>query len=319
MKKIKLLIVLLFVQLLALASETEGAMVQTVHSGPSLGLSQSELLIVISLLFALVLVFVSLTLLRAFKVMYQEQMKPTPYVAPVKTAPLKYEDWLRHKKTGKSLWAKLLGLKPISEEKDLEIDHAYDGIKELNNPVPAWFNFLFFGTMIFAASYLIYYHIGGYGDLQDKEYQNELAKAQMEKAAYLEKSANTIDENNVKVDRTPPTLQEGNSIFEGNCKVCHGDKGQGIIGPNLTDEFWLHGGGIHNVFKTIKYGVPAKGMISWEKNLTPKQIAAVANYIISLSGTHPAGAKAPQGEKYEEKIPEDQSMKPVEQATIANK
>ncbi|PWS29557.1 cytochrome C [Pedobacter yonginense] len=241
--------------------------------------------------------------------MYQEQVNPTPYVAPVKEPVLDYDIWLSQQPKKPSIWTKLLSLRPIEEEGDLVIDHAYDGIKELNNPVPTWFNVLFFGTMIFAVSYLFYYHIGGYGDLQDQEYEQEIAKAQVDKAAYLEKSANTIDESSVKVDKTLAVLQEGRTIFNTNCVVCHGDKGQGIIGPNLTDEYWLHGGGISNVFKTIKYGVPEKGMISWEKNLNPKQMSAVANFVLSLSGTKPAGAKAPQGEKYEAKNPKDNEMK----------
>ncbi len=308
MKKISLFVLLLVMQLAVFAADDK-TVVETVQSSePSLGLSQTEMLIVVLLLFLLVLVVVSLTLLNAFKVMYKEQLEPTPYLPPVNSKPLSYDDWLTEKKKGTSVWEKLLSLKPMAQEKELEIDHAYDGIKELNNPVPAWFNYLFFGTMIIAFAYLFYYHIGGYGDLQDQEYQNEMAQAKIEKAAYLQKSANAIDENTVKVDNTDAVLAEGRSIFDANCKVCHGDKGQGLIGPNLTDEFWIHGGGINNVFKTIKYGVPEKGMISWEKNLSPKQISAVANFILSLSGTNPAGAKAAQGEKYEEKDPQDNAM-----------
>ncbi|GAA4202147.1 hypothetical protein GCM10022289_16470 [Pedobacter jeongneungensis] len=322
MKKIKLLLLSLFLSVATYAAEEKTAEA-IAPSQPGLGLSQSEILIILLLLFALVLLFVSVTLLNAFKVMYQEQLNPTPYSKPVKEEVLDYDSWLKQKPVKPSVWAKLLGLKPIEEEKNLVIDHAYDGIKELNNPVPAWFNFLFFGTMIFAAGYLFYYHIGGYGDLQDKEYENEMAKAQVEKAAYLEKSANTIDENSVKFDNTPMVLADGKTIFNTNCVVCHGDKGQGVIGPNLTDDYWLHGGGINNVFKTIKYGVPEKGMISWEKNLNPKQISAVANFILSLKGRNPAGAKSPQGEKYEEKDLKDNEMKvakdSVNQADVTKK
>lgn len=308
MKKFKLSILFAFLFVSAFAADEKVAAVAA-PSTPGLGLTQAEVLIIILLLFMLVLLLVSVTLLNAFKVMYKEQLDPTPYMEPVKTPVLDYDRWLKQQPVKPSIWTKLLSLRPIEEEKDLVIDHAYDGIKELNNPVPAWFNILFFGTMVFAIGYLFYYHIGGYGDLQDKEYENEMAKAQVEKAAYLEKSANTIDENSVKFDNTPVVLQEGRTIFDTNCKVCHGDKAQGIIGPNLTDEFWLHGGGINNVFKTIKYGVPEKGMISWQKNLNPKQMSAVANFILSLKDSHPAGAKAPQGEKYEAKDPQDNEMK----------
>ncbi|RZJ75543.1 MAG: c-type cytochrome [Flavobacterium sp.] len=309
MKKYKFLIICTLLASTTFAADEKPEVVSS--TGPGLGLSQSDLLIVMLLLFAFVLLFVSFTLLNAFKVMYREQLNPTPYSVPEKSPVLDYDSWLKQKKNKPSVWEKLLSLKPIEQEKDLEIDHAYDGIKELNNPVPAWFNVLFFGTMIFAVCYLFYYHIGGYGDLQDQEYANEMVKAQEEKAAFLEKSSNTIDENSVKFDNTQTVLEEGKGIFNTNCVVCHGDKGQGIIGPNLTDEFWLHGGGINNIFKTIKYGVPDKGMISWEKTLSPKQISAVSNYIMSLKDSKPAGAKAPQGDKYEEKNLQDNEMKSV--------
>lgn len=322
MKKIKLLFLFLFSSITAFAADEKAAETVT-PAQAGLGLNQSEILIIILLVFAVVLLVVSVTLLNAFKVMYQEQLNPTPYTKPVKEPVLDYDTWLKQQPVKPSIWSKILSLRPIEEEKDLVIDHAYDGIKELNNPVPAWFNFLFYGTMIFAAAYLFYYHIGGYGDLQDKEYENEMAKAKIEKTAYLEKSANTIDENSVKFDNTPTVLEEGRTVFTTNCVVCHGDKGQGIIGPNLTDEYWIHGGGINNVFKTIKYGVPEKGMISWEKNLNPKQISAVANFILSLKGTNPAGAKAPQGEKYEAKDLKDNEMKAatdsVNQANVTKK
>ncbi|WP_316801618.1 cbb3-type cytochrome c oxidase N-terminal domain-containing protein [Pedobacter frigidisoli] len=317
MKKLKLSIILTFSTIGAFAADEQT--IAKVPSAPGLGLSQTDMLIVILLVFAFVLLVVSVTLLNAFKVMYREQLNPTPYLSPVKEKVLDYEAWLTLKKSKPSVWEKLLSLKPIEQEKDLEIDHAYDGIKELNNPVPAWFNFLFFGTMIFAAGYLFYYHIGGYGDLQDQEYVKEMQQAEVDKAAYLLKSANAVDENTVKVDNTPTVLEEGRGIFTGNCVVCHGDKAQGIIGPNLTDDYWLHGGGINNVFKTIKYGVTEKGMISWEKTLSPKQISAVANYILSLKGSNPAGAKAAQGDKYEEKDPQDNAMKDPKNSVNADK
>jgi len=317
MKKIKLSFLFLLLSITVFAADEKVAVAMPAAE-PSLGLTSSEMLIAILLLFVLVLLFVSVTLLNAFKVMYKEQLNPTPFLEPFKEPVLDYDDWLNLQPKKPSIWTKLLSLKPIEEEGDLVIDHAYDGIKELNNPVPTWFNVLFFGTMIFAVAYLFYYHIGGYGDLQDQEYEHEMVKAQTEKAAYLEKSANTIDENSVKFDNSPTVLQEGKGIFTSNCVVCHGDKAQGVIGPNLTDDYWLHGGGINNVFKTIKYGVPEKGMISWEKNLNPKQISAVANFILSLKGSNPAGAKAPQGEKYEEKNPKDNEMRTAKDTVAKN-
>lgn len=299
MKKIKLSILLLFLTVTVFGADEKVAAV-AIPAAPGLGISQSNMLLILLLLFVVLLLVVSATLLNAFKVMYKEQLNPSQYTQPIKDKALDYVSWLKQKPKKRSIWEKLLSLKPLEEEKDLVIEHSYDGIKELNNPVPAWFNFLFYGTIIFAAGYLFYYHIGGYGDLQDTEYAKEMATAQVDKKAFLAKSADAIDESSVKVDNTPAILAEGKTIYATNCAVCHGDKGQGIIGPDLADEYWLHGGGINNIFKTIKYGVPEKGMISWEKTLNPKQISAVANFILSLKGTNPPGAKGPQGEKYDE-------------------
>jgi cytochrome c oxidase cbb3-type subunit 3 len=133
--------------------------------------------------------------------------------------------------------------------------------------------------------------------MQEEEYAIEMKQAAAERNAYLSKSANNIDENSVKASKEASVISAGSAIFQKNCVVCHGDKGQGMVGPNLTDEYWLHGGTINNIFKTIKYGVPEKGMITWEKTLMPKQISEVANYILSLRGSNPPGAKAPQGNK----------------------
>ena len=301
MKKIKLSILLLLASVSAFAVETATAPAEAPPVS-SFNLSSSDLLVLILLVFVVILLYVSLTLHNAFRVMYNEQVKPTPYVAPVKEKVLDYKEWLGTKPVKPSIWNKLLGLKPIEEEKDLVIDHAYDGIHELNNPVPTWFNVLFYGTMIFAAGYLFYYHVAG-GERQDTEYEKEMAMAKVEKKAFLAKAGDAIDETSVKIDITPAVLEEGKSIYTTNCQVCHGDKLQGVIGPDLVDDYWLHGGGINNIFKTIKYGVPEKGMVSWEKTLTPKQISAVANYIHSLKGSNPPGAKEHQGEKYEEPAP----------------
>lgn len=200
-------------------------------------------------------------------------------------------------KAKRTFWQKMLSLRPLSEEKDLLIMHDYDEIQELDNPIPAWFNWLFYGTVVFGALYLLNFHVFKLGKLQDEEYVVEMKIAAKEKEEFLAKSANMVDENTVKLSTDAAVLESGKAVFTQNCVACHGQNGEGGVGPNLTDEYWLHGGKINNVFKTIKYGVPDKGMVSWEKQLTPKQISEVANYIQSLKGTKPANAKAPQGEK----------------------
>ncbi len=156
---------------------------------------------------------------------------------------------------------------------------------------------LFYGTIAFAFVYLVYYHVLDIGMMQEEEYEIEMAEAKADREVFLASSANNIDESSVKENKDAATLEAGKSIYATNCIACHGDKGQGSVGPNLTDPFWIHGGTVGSIFKTIKYGVPEKGMISWEKTLSPKQISDVSNYIISLKGSNPPNGKAPQGEK----------------------
>lgn len=195
---------------------------------------------------------------------------------------------------------KLLSLKPMSEEKSLLIAHDYDGIQELDNPTPAWFMWLFYGTIVFGICYLLIYHVFGVGQLQYEEYKTEVAQADIAKKEYLSKAANRVDENTVKLVKDPAVLASGHDVFSKTCVACHGDHAQGNVGPNLTDAYWLHGSKISDLFKTIKYGVAAKGMPTWEKQLSPKQISDVANYIKSLQGSNPANPKAPQGIKEDE-------------------
>src|SRR5690606_14959472 len=149
----------------------------------------------------------------------------------------------------------------------------------------------------FAVVYLLIYQVFNWGPNQDQEYEREMAAADKVRQEWLAQSANSVDEHSVEVDSSPETIAAGQAIFAQNCTACHGGVGEGGIGPNLADEYWLHGGEIRDIFKIIKYGVLDKGMVPWEQNLTPAQIAQVANYIVSLRGSNPANAKAPQGEK----------------------
>jgi len=261
-----------------------------------LNLSITEVLIIALLAFVTILLFVTIVLFNAFKTTLKERNNPTTLQNAQSTVPLDYEDWAKQKKNKPTVWTKLLSLKPLEKEKELIIPHEYDGIQELNNPTPTWFNVLFYGSIIFAAGYLYYYHVGEYGPRQDQEYENEMVKAATDKRAFLAKSGEKYDESSVKID--PSLIENGKQVFNTNCAACHGEHGQGTVGPNLTDNFWLHGGSINDIFKTIKYGVPEKGMVSWEKNLSAKNIAELSNYILSLKGTNPANAKAPQGNEY---------------------
>ena len=236
-----------------------------------------------------------LVLLRTFKILTRVILRSQGYTNQQIEAQL--QPVKKEKKPKGEVWNKLLSLKPLSEEKSLLIEHQYDGIQELNNPTPAWFMVLFYCTIIFAVGYLLVYHVFDIGQLQDAEYRTEMAQAEVAKKIYLSKAANQVDENKVKLVTDPAVLAEGKTVFKSTCAPCHGENAQGVVGPNLTDEYWLHGNKVNDIFKTIKYGIPAKGMPTWEKQLSPKQIAGLANYILSLQGTHPAGAKEPQGDK----------------------
>jgi len=264
---------------------------------PLSGNHYMDILIGVFIAVAVLLLGFAFILLRTFRIMEKELRNPTVLPLEQKVEKLDYETWAANQKSQPGIVSKLLGLKPIEQEKDILIDHEFDGIKELDNPVPGWFNMLFYGSIAVGIMYFITYHVADWGQSQEQEYVTEMKQAEVEKKAYLASSANNIDESTVMAITDAGTLDAGKAVFTANCVACHGDKGQGTVGPNLTDEYWLHGGEVGSVFKTIKYGVPDKGMISWEKTLTPKQISEVSNYILSLKGTNPANAKAPQGDK----------------------
>jgi cytochrome c oxidase cbb3-type subunit 3 len=184
-----------------------------------------------------------------------------------------------------------------AQEEDLKLDHIYDGIQELDNHMPPWLRYLFLGTIAFAAIYLVNYFALGLVQTSDAEYVAEMAQAEQLLAEHKAKAAEGIDENTVRLVTDAAAITEGQTIFSQNCGACHGAVGEGGVGPNLTDEYWLHGGSVNEVFKTIKYGVPQKGMISWQQKLKPAQLQNLASYILSLQGTNPSNGKAPQGEK----------------------
>jgi len=187
---------------------------------------------------------------------------------------------------------------PIEKEGEILLEDDYDGIKELDNKVPPWFNYLFYTTIIFAVIYFLNYQVFKTGMSQAQEYQAEMQAAAVQQAE-LTKKGTVISAENVKLLEDRASLNAGKEVFKANCVPCHGPEGGGVVGPNLTDDYWIHGGGIKNVFHTIKNGVPSKGMPTWMNQLSMKQIQDVASYVISLHGTHPANAKPPQGEKYE--------------------
>lgn len=189
---------------------------------------------------------------------------------------------------------------PVEQESDIDLGHNYDGIRELDNNLPPWWKYGFYLTIVFSVFYMWYFHFSSYAYTQKDEYNEEMVIAKAEKDEFLKKAANSVDENTVTMLADASRISNGKALFATNCVVCHGDKGEGKVGPNLTDAYWIHGGSIKNVFKTVKYGVPEKGMIAWEATLRPAEIQDISSYILSLQGTNPANAKEAQGDLYQE-------------------
>jgi cytochrome c oxidase cbb3-type subunit 3 len=192
-------------------------------------------------------------------------------------------------------------LDPLTRKKYVP-HHEFDGIRELENKPPYWLSIIFVISVLFSYFYFAKYHIFKAGDLQEEKYRKEMAQylpeeevaegslmAQMPKREVVEIVLLTDDES----------LSSGEDIFETNCVVCHLSKGQGLVGPNLTDDYWIHGGSLEDIVRTITDGVPAKGMISWKTQISSRQILEVASYITTLRGTNPPDPKAPEGELYE--------------------
>lgn len=182
------------------------------------------------------------------------------------------------------------------EERDLELDHNYDGIKELDNKLPPWWLYSFYATIIFAFGYMAYYHVFD-GDTQDMEFQNEMADAQMAIEEYKKNAPDLINAENVTLMTDAADIEKGQSLYQVSCMACHAVDGGGGIGPNLTDDHWILGGGIKNIYHTISEGGRAgKGMIAWKSSLSPVEMQQISSYIISLQGTTPAAPKEPEGD-----------------------
>ncbi len=215
---------------------------------------------------------------------------------------------------------------PIEKEGEVMLDHNYDGIRELDNHLPPWWKWLFYFTIGWGAVYLVVYHVIGTMPLQTEEYQQEVAAAQaaIEAQKKLAGGGADITEDNVAFVDAESALANGQKLFERNCAVCHQNDGGGGVGPNLTDNYWLHGGSISDIFSTIKYGVPEKGMISWQAQLSPADMQDVSSYILTLVGTTPANPKEPQGELYtpeepaEEAAPQDSTSVDESTSIAAN-
>jgi len=188
---------------------------------------------------------------------------------------------------------------PLEKEADILLDHDYDGIKELDNALPPWWKYGFYFTLVVAVIYMMNYHVLGIGMNPEQEYAAQMEEGKRVEEAYKAKTKNLVDENNVTM-ADAAGVAEGKKTFLATCVACHGKDGEGGIGPNLTDDNWLHGGSMNDIYKTIKLGYPEKGMQSWQSMFNPTQIKELASFVKSLKGTKPANPKAPQGDLFKE-------------------
>lgn len=197
------------------------------------------------------------------------------------------------------MYDKAWSLVPMDKEADIDLGHNFDGIRELDNRLPPWWLYMFYFTIAWAVVYVYVAHFREDSISQTQEYEIAMEEADLIKERYLARQANAIDESNVVFLSDIADIESGKKIFMANCLACHGAEGQGGIGPNLTDQYWIHGGSASDIFKTIKYGVVEKGMTAWKAQLPPVSIQRVASFIHSLEGTNPPNPKAPQGVIYE--------------------
>ena len=230
------------------------------------------------------------------------ELLPQKEIAPAKISVLK--NWWVN--IDKKIFTKAV---PVQHEADIMLDHNYDGIQELDNSLPPWWKYGFIITIVIAFVYLLNFHVLGSGKNPSEEYAAEMQKAKIEIAIFESKNKDKIDENKVPM-ADAAGIAIGLQLFEGNCVACHIKGGAGSqeplsVGPNLTDEYWLHKGSLNDIYTTIKNGYPDKGMQAWNTKFNPKEISQLASYIKSIRGTKLPNAKLPQGEMYVETLVPD--------------
>ncbi len=185
-----------------------------------------------------------------------------------------------------------------SKYSDELLDHDYDGIQEYDNPMPGWWKWLFYITIMWSAIYLVGINMGYL-----PSYEDDLADGQAE----LQAMRDQHQQESPSVDATflaeaaddSAKVDQGAQVYSTTCASCHGQNGEGLIGPNLTDEYWIHGGSLSEIYSVVKGGVTENGMPAWEGPLSQDEMVAVVAYVDSIQGSDPAGAKEPEGEPYE--------------------
>lgn len=273
----------------------------------NISLEEALLFILLAFLVLIMLYFVQVinSLLKLLKGETDKIISTQGVVVPAAPAP-------KRKTAFSQIMKALTRARAVEEEKDILLDHDYDGIKELDNSLPPWWKWMFYICIVWALFYLVNYHIvpiWNSGELQTAEYNAEIEEGKRQLAEYKKKAADFVDENTVTMPQDKAVIAKGKAKFDEVCAACHGAQGQGDVGPNLTDDYWLHGGDIKDIFKTIKYGVPEKGMISWQDQLKASEMQALAGYILTLRGTNPPNPKEPQGNLYTPAVSD--SLKPA--------
>jgi cytochrome c oxidase cbb3-type subunit 3 len=181
-------------------------------------------------------------------------------------------------------------------ERDELLSHEYDGIQEYDNDLPRWWVWLFVATVLWGVWRIGYYHFGP-GLLQDERLARSMAEhEQVRKAAAVQGGAVIDNQALLSLVSDKNAMSAGESIWNSNCVACH-LQGQGLVGPNLTDDYWVHGGEPKDIYQVISDGVPEKGMISWKEKLSPQQISQVTMYVWTLHGKELPNPKKPEGEK----------------------
>lgn len=247
-------------------------------------------LMVVTAFFLIVAFVATFEALDAMKKMIKGNQAGAETETETEEAPVEEEDWTS------GLLKTLTDAAPLDKEEEVATDHEYDGIRELDNNLPPWWLFGFYISIAFAVIYLLRYHVFQSAPLSAEELKIELAEAKAAEEEYLKTAANLVDESNVVALSEESRLLAGGEIFMKNCAVCHANDGGGGVGPNLTDDYWIHGNDISDVFKTVKYGVPAKGMIPWKDQLSAGEMQEVSSYLLTLVGTTPANPKEAQGD-----------------------
>ncbi|SNR56127.1 cbb3-type cytochrome c oxidase N-terminal domain-containing protein [Flavobacterium sp. ov086] len=268
-----------------------GLMEYFIDSGDKPAFVKYPMVSVFLFVFLFILIAIEITLSAVNRIMYQ-------LMSPEEKAQLEYENSLSLTESTwyKDLMQKLTQTQPIEKEGDLLMDHDYDGIKELDNNLPPWWVYLFYICVVFGVIYVARYEFFG-GDDQETELKKEMAQAKIDVDEYLKTAPDLMDEKTVVLLNDPENLAVGKEIFTTNCAACHRADAGGQIGPNLTDDRWILGGGIKNLFHTITNGGrDGKGMIAWKGTLKPKEIQKVASYILSLQGSNPKDPKEAEGE-----------------------